>query len=114
MKKFRLRKFYLGVVTFIILLYMEVTFRLLTGNVIFSKNIISVLIFNLIISLFFDGVGRIFNRKTNKIIFLINLFLLSLLYSIQLCVFKMFSFYFDFGLLGASGQVASFAGDGVD
>ena len=40
MKKFRLRKFYLGVVTFIILLYMEVTFRLLTGNVIFSKNII--------------------------------------------------------------------------
>lgn len=114
MKKFRLRKFYLGVVTFIILLYMEVTFRLLTGNVIFSKNIIYVLIFNLIISLFFDGVGRIFNRKTNKIIFLINLFLLSLLYSIQLCVFKMFSFYFDFGLLGASGQVASFAGDGVD
>ncbi len=60
MKKFRLRKFYLGVVTFIILLYMEVTFRLLTGNVIFSKNIIYVLIFNLIISLFFDGVGRIF------------------------------------------------------
>ena len=114
MKKFRLRKFYLGVVTFIILLYMEVTFRLLTGNVIFSKNIIYVLIFNLIISLFFDCFGRIFNGKTNKIIFLINLFLLSLLYSIQLCVFKMFSFYFDFGLLGASGQVASFAGDGVD
>lgn len=114
MKKFKLRKFYLGVATFIILLYMEVTFRLLTGNVIFSKNIIYVLIFNLIISLFFDIIGRIFNGKTNKIIFLINLFLLSLLYSIQLCVFKMFSFYFDFGLLGASGQVASFAGDGVD
>ena len=114
MKKFRLRKFYLGIITFIILLYMEVTFRLLTGNVIFNKNIIYILIFNLIIGLFFDCFGRIFNRKTNKIIFLINLFLLSLLYSIQLCVFKMFSFYFDFGLLGASGQVVSFAGDGVD
>lgn len=114
MKKFRLRKFYLGIITFIILLYMEVTFKLLTGNVIFNKNIIYVLIFNLIIGLFFDCFGRIFNRKINKIIFLINLFLLSLLYSIQLCVFKMFSFYFDFGLLGASGQVVSFAGDGVD
>ena len=114
MKKFRLRKFYLGIITFIILLYMEVTFKLLTGNVIFNKNIIYVLIFNLIIGLFFDCFGRIFNRKTNKIIFLINIFLLSLLYSIQLCVFKMFSFYFDFGLLGASGQVASFAGDGID
>ncbi len=114
MKKFRLRKFYLGLVTFIILLYMEITFRILTGNTIFSKNIIYVLIFNLSISLFYDLLGRIFNRKTNKIIFLVNIFLVSLLYSIQFCVFRMFSFYFDFGLLGASGQVVSFAKDGIN
>ena len=31
-----------------------------------------------------------------------------------MCLFFAYSFYFDFGLLGASGQVASFAGDGVD
>ena len=31
----------------------------------------------------------------------------------QLCVFKLFSFYFDWGLIGATDQVASFAGDGL-
>ena len=46
--------------------------------------------------------------------FLSGLFLLGLLYSIQLCVFKMFGFYFDWTLIGASGQIASFAGDGLN
>ena len=114
MKKFKIKKFYLGIVIFVVLLYTEVSFRLLVGNTIMSKNFIYVLLFNLSVSLFFDLFGRIFNRITNKVIFLANLFLLGLLYSVQLCVFKMFSFYFDFGLLGASAQVASFAGDGID
>lgn len=114
MKKFKIKRFYLGLVVFIVLLYTEVVFRLLVGNTIISKNFIYVLLFNLSVSLFFDLFGRIFNRITNKIIFLVNLFLLGLLYSVQLCVFKMFSFYYDFGLLGASAQVASFAGDGID
>ena len=114
MKKLRIKKFYLGLVVFIVLLYTEVIFRHLVGNNIMNTNFIYLFLFNLSASLFFDLFGRIFNRVINKIIFLTNLFLLGFLYSVQLCVFKMFGFYFDFGLLGVSGQIRSFAGDGID
>ena len=114
MKRFRLRTFYLSIVTFIILLYMEVIFRLLTNINIFSISIIYILIFNLFITVLFNLIGKLFNKNVNKILFLIMLFLVGFLYSVQLCVFKMFGFYFDWTLIGASGQIASFAGDGVD
>ena len=114
MKRFRLRTFYLSIVTFIILLYMEVIFRLLTNINIFSISIIYILIFNLFITVLFNLIGKLFDKNVNKILFLIMLFLVGFLYSVQLCVFKMFGFYFDWTLIGASGQVASFAGDGVD
>ena len=114
MKRFRLRTFYLSIVTFIILLYMEVIFRLLTNINIFSISIIYILIFNLFITVLFNLIGKLFDKNVNKILFLIMLFLVGFLYSVQLCVFKMFGFYFDWTLIGASGQIASFAGDGVD
>lgn len=114
MKKFRLRTFYLSIVTFIILLYMEAIFRLLTNINIFNISMIYILIFNLFITIFFNFIGKLFNKNVNKILFLIMLFLVGFLYSVQLCVFKMFGFYFDWTLIGASGQIASFAGDGVD
>lgn len=114
MKKFRLRTFYLSIVTFVILLYMEVIFRLLTNINIFNVSMIYILIFNLFITIFFNFIGKLFNKNVNKILFLIMLFLVGFLYSVQLCVFKMFGFYFDWTLIGASGQIASFAGDGVD
>ena len=113
MKKFRLRKFHFGFITFFILIYMEVVSRILTHVSIFNNSIWYVLIFSLFITILFHGLGKIFNRSVNKVLFLINIFLLALLYSMQLCVFKLFSFYFDWGLIGATDQVASFAGDGL-
>ena len=114
MKKFRLRTFYLSIVTFVILIYMEVIFRLLTNINVFSISIVYILIFNLFITVLFNLIGKLFDKNVNKILFLIMLFLVGFLYSVQLCVFKMFGFYFDWTLIGASGQIASFAGDGVD
>ena len=114
MKKFRLRTFYLSIVTFVILMYMEVIFRLLTNINVFSISIVYILIFNLFITVLFNLIGKLFDKNVNKILFLIMLFLVGFLYSVQLCVFKMFGFYFDWTLIGASGQIASFAGDGVD
>lgn len=113
MKKYRLRKFYFGFITFFILIYMELVSRLLTNVRVFDISLLYVLIFSVGVSILFNGIGKIFNRSVNKVLFLINIFLLGLLYSVQLCVFKLFSFYFDFSLIGATDQVASFASDGL-
>lgn len=69
MKRFRLRTFYLSIVTFVILLYMEVIFRLLTNINIFSISIIYILIFNLFITVLFNLIGKLFNKNVNKILF---------------------------------------------
>ena len=49
MKKFRLRKFHFGFITFFILIYMEVVNRILTHVSIFNNSIWYVLIFSLFI-----------------------------------------------------------------
>ena len=114
MKRFKLRTFYLSVIMFVVLLYLELIFRLLCNIEIFNISILYVIVFNIFMTLLIFIIGKLFNRKVNKIMFLSGLFLLGLLYSIQLCVFKMFGFYFDWTLIGASGQIASFAGDGLN
>ena len=94
MKRFKLRTFYLSVIMFVVLLYLELIFRLLCNIEIFNISILYVIIFDLFMTLLICIIGKLFNRKVNKIMFLSGLFLLGLLYSIQLCVFKMFGFYF--------------------
>ena len=114
MKRFKLRTFYLSIVMFIVLLYLELIFRLFNNIDIFNISLLYVMVFNLFMTIFICIIGKLFNRKVNKVMFLGGLFLLGFLYSVQLCVFKMFGFYFDWTLIGASGQIASFAGDGLD
>ena len=100
MKRFKLRTFYLSVIMFVVLLYLELIFRMFNNIEIFNISILYVIIFDLFITLLICIIGKLFNRRVNN--------------SIQLCVFKKFGFYFDWTLIGASGQIASFAGDGLN
>lgn len=110
MKKFKLKKFYSLLVLFFILIYLELIFRLFTNNMSFSFTII-ILITSL--SIFINAFTKLFNNNINKVLYLIIIFLICFIYSLQLCVYKMFGFYFDWSLLYATNQVASFAGDGI-
>lgn len=114
MKKFKLRKFYLGLINTFILLFLEVIFKMLTNNSIFNINIIYIILFSIILSCFLNIIERLFNNTVNKILFLVNIFLWGIIYSIQLCIYKMFGFYFEWSLFGASNQVMAFAKDGLN
>lgn len=102
MKRFKLRTFYLSIVMFIVLLYLELIFRMFNNIDIFNISLLYVIVFNIFMTILICIIGKLFNRKVNKIMFLSGLFLLGFLYSVQLCVFKMFGFYFDWTLIGAS------------
>ncbi len=91
-------------------MYLEVMFRLLNGINIFNISILYVLLFGLCLSLLLGSIIKFFG---SKVLFLVVAFGLCLVYEIQLCVYRMFGFYFDFSLLGASEQVMSFASDGI-
>ena len=90
MKRFKLRTFYLSIVMFIVLLYLELIFRMFNNIDIFNISLLYVIVFNIFMTILICIIGKLFNRKVNKIMFLSGLFLLGFLYSVQLCVCKIY------------------------
>ena len=112
MKKFKLKKYNIILFTFIILTYLELIFRILTKNPIFNISFMYVFLYNVFLSCLISFLVTWASNKLNKIFYYIILGIISFVFSLQLCIYKMFGFYFELSLLGATDQVASFAGDG--
>lgn len=112
MKKFKLKKYNIILFTFIILTYLELIFRILTKNSIFNISFMYVFLYNIFLSCLISFLVTWASNKLNKILYYIILGIISFVFSLQLCIYKMFGFYFELSLLGATDQVASFAGDG--
>ena len=113
MKKYRLKKFNVILFTFIILMFLEISFRILTNVTIFNISFLYVTLYNIFVSLLISFLVTWGNNKFNKVIYYITIFIICFIYALQLCIYKMFGFYFDLSLLSATDQVASFAGDGL-
>ena len=113
MKKYKLKKFNVILFTFIILMFLEISFRILTNVTIFNISFLYVTLYNIFVSLLISFLVTWGNNKFNKVIYYITIFIISFIYALQLCIYKMFGFYFDLSLLSATDQVASFAGDGL-
>ena len=113
MKKYRLKKFNVMLFTFIILMFLEISFRILTNVTIFNISFLYVTLYNIFVSLLISFLVTWGNNKFNKVIYYVTIFIICFIYALQLCIYKMFGFYFDLSLLSATDQVASFAGDGL-
>ena len=113
MKKYRLKKFNVILFTFIILMFLEISFRILTNVTIFNISFLYVTLYNIFVSLLISFLVTWGNNKFNKVIYYVTIFIICFIYALQLCIYKMFGFYFDLSLLSATDQVASFAGDGL-
>lgn len=111
--KYKLKKINVIITCFIIFTYLELVFRLFTRNEIFGINLLYGSLYNLFLACFISFIASWGNNKTNKILFFISLGIISFIYALQLCVFKMFGFYFDLSLLGATDQVMTFYGEGI-
>lgn len=113
MKKYRLKKFNVILFTFIILMFLEISFRILTNVTIFNISFLYVTLYNIFVSLLISFLVTWGNNKFNKVIYYVTIFIICFIYALQLCIYKMFGFYFDLSLLSATDQVVSFAGDGL-
>ena len=113
MKKYRLKKFNVILFTFIILMFLEISFRILTNVTIFNISFLYVTLYNIFVSLLISFLVTWGNNKFNEVIYYVTIFIICFIYALQLCIYKMFGFYFDLSLLSATDQVVSFAGDGL-
>ena len=113
MKKYKLKNLNLFVFTLLVLVYLEIVFRLLTKGALFSISLLYVFLYSVFVTLlvcFFVTWG---SNRVNKGIYYITIFVITCIFVLQLCIFKIFGFYFDLSLLSATDQVMSFMGDGL-
>lgn len=113
MKVIKLKKTNIFLLYYFILLYLEIVFKILTNSFSLNISLLYIIINAFILAFLLTGINTFFKDKINKVLFLISIFLFSFLVAMEYCVYKIFGFYFDLSLLGATDQVISFAGDGI-
>ena len=112
MKRLELKRFNAIVCFFTFITFTEFFFKLLTKLPFFNTYLIHIVLFNIFISFLLGTIVCLGNKKLNKILFIISLFLIGFIYCLNFCVYKMFGFFFETSLFVTTDQVAGFAGDG--
>ena len=113
MKQYKIKNWNILLLTLFILLYLEIVFRLLTKGVVFDISLLYVFLYTVFTTLFVYFIVTWGSNRVNKVIYCVAIFGITCIYGLQLCISKMFGFYFDLSLLWATDQVMSFAGDGL-
>ena len=102
-----MKKHNLFIVLFSTFVYLEFTLTVILNN---SYTIIKI-IAPAILSVFIFFLIKPFNNKIQKTLFYIFISLFTFLFMVQLCMYRMYGFYFDFGLLAAADQIGAFYKD---
>lgn len=98
---------------YIILIYLELIFRIFCTDKIITINFIQTMIFLIPISFIFSLMSSFFKEKVNYIISKIILLLTTLIYAVNL-VYKMkLDVFFSINSLGLANQLTSFLGDTI-
>ncbi|MEG0794377.1 MAG: LTA synthase family protein, partial [Bacilli bacterium] len=94
-------------------IYLELIFKVLVFDNVININLINIFLYVMFFTLLMKLITSFFKEKTNKIISFISIFIISFIFSLELCIYRIFGLFFDFSLLSASNQVFSFASDMV-
>lgn len=105
LKQINLKRFILYLISF---LFLETFFAIFTPSTIDFESIINIFLFSIIISSILSIITGLFKNKVNNIITLIILFIIGVLFSIQLVFYNTFQTYFSFAIIGLSDQLSSF------
>ena len=95
------------------ILFLETVFSYVIFSGINGDNIINISLYSVIISAFLSMITGIFKDKTNTVITAIVLFIIGVLFSIQLVFYNVFKTFVSFSILGLSDQLNSFIGETI-
>ncbi|MEG1288244.1 MAG: sulfatase-like hydrolase/transferase [Bacilli bacterium] len=110
MKNIKINSLWYFLISFI---YLELIFKVLVFDNVININLINIFLYVMFFTLLMKLITSFFKEKTNKIISFISIFIISFIFSLELCIYRIFGLFFDFSLLSASNQVFSFASDMV-
>ncbi len=90
--------------------YLEVLFKLIIGSP-WEAGFLIGLCAVVFMAFLFSFINGLFKMKVHRILYFVNIGLVTLLFMVQNCLFAQYGFYFNFGLVNAMGQVAQFGKD---
>lgn len=96
---------------FISLLFLEIVFSLVIFNGFGIEKLITISLYSGIISSFLSIITGIFNNKVNIIITAIILFIIGILFAIQLVFYNVYKAFISLSILGLSDQLKSFTNE---
>ena len=88
-------------------------FSVIIFNKFYLDKFINIFLYSLILSSLLSIITGIFNNKTNNIITLIILFIIGVLFSVQIVFSSTFKVFLSFSMLGLSDNLNSFMGDTI-
>lgn len=96
---------------FVTINFLEILFSIFIFNSFKLENYVNMFIYSIIISAFLSIITGIFKDKVNTIITSITLFIIGVLFCIQLVFYNVFKAFFSFSILGLGDQLNSFMGE---
>lgn len=90
------------------IIYLEVLLRLLLNTFTINTSIIPMFLYTVAFTFFLTILTKIFGKKTNKVIFILLMFLICVWYGAQFVVKNFLSVYISFSVLQISDQVNGF------
>ncbi|MDE6285099.1 MAG: hypothetical protein K2M17_05075, partial [Bacilli bacterium] len=113
MKVFKLRRTNIVVIYFLVFLYLEIMFKIVTKIPIFNISFLYIVLNCSFLAFVLGGLHYLLKHAFDKILFLMVIFFSTLICCIEFCVFRIFSFYFSVSMFHAADQVVSFTGDAI-
>ena len=96
---------------FIVINFLQILFSIFIFNAFKFENYFNMLLYSIIITSFLSIITGIFKNKVNTIITSVILFIMGVLFCIQLVFYNVFKAFFSFSILGLGDQLHSFMGE---
>jgi len=111
----KVKKISIVIILFICIIYLELLFNIVSFGItnVISFKIAYITLFSLLMAILLGFICKIGNKKANKVLSILIVFILCIYYFGAYMFKSLFNTFFSFHLLGISDQAATFIGDAV-
>ena len=98
---------------FVSILFLEMFFKFSIFNHLEVESIVNILLLVFGLSALLSIITNLFSDKVNRVISAVLLFIIGVLFSVQMVFYSVFKTFFSFSILGLGDQLESFMGETV-
>ena len=106
-----MKRFYLFLNSLLTLIYLELIFKYFVGFKLFENSLIFIFVYAIFLSLLILLIFSFINEEKYAKYYKIILYILGIYFSTQLCIYKLFGFFFEMHSLSGANQLINFTSE---